>query len=275
MKAILSLAILTTLAATGCQTDSSRFWATNAPYEPHTVVPEYLKDDKNRLLSYDKAAENGRAQPYLSQGDYSPFYNAQTRYMNDGATRADYRQQDAITTHDRHHKHDMADNKTTDLNKNNRYTVANAPLAAADRQFILDATSGGLFEVRSSELAVKKTTSDKVKALANHIINDHQRANSDMLNLTKAKNIDVPTTLNTKHQAMLDELTKLDGAAFDEAYLRQQRTAHDEAIGLYETAARGATDNDLKNFAQSKIDILRQHARMIDDTNRTIITTDR
>lgn len=66
--------------------------------------------------------------------------------------------------------------------------------------------------------------------------------------------------LDARHAAMLNELSALEGPAFDRAYGQMQRMAHQEALAMYVAYAQGGTDPALRTYAQQVIPHLQQHA---------------
>lgn len=58
---------------------------------------------------------------------------------------------------------------------------------------------------------------------------------------------------------MLDELGRLEGKAFDTAYVRQQRLAHDEALTLHLDYVKNGDTRELREAAKSALSIIRRH----------------
>lgn len=134
-----------------------------------------------------------------------------------------------------------------------------AELSAADRQFVLAAASGGNFEMLSSELALTRPIDAKTKSFAQRMIKDHGAAGSELMTIAARKDVTIPTRLMAKHQSMLDGLRKASDADFQGKYHQAQMAAHDEAIALFETAAKDVTDPDLKAFATKTLPTLKEH----------------
>ncbi len=58
---------------------------------------------------------------------------------------------------------------------------------------------------------------------------------------------------------MLDKMRKLEGAAFDQAYIADQIKDHEKAIALFEKEARSGKDAELKAFAEKTLPTLKDH----------------
>jgi putative membrane protein len=137
--------------------------------------------------------------------------------------------------------------------------------AKMDLKFVQGAASGGLLEVKSSELALKKSTSPDVKKFAQRMIDDHTKAHKELLAVVKRKGMEPPKDLMPLHQALLDRLTKAGAGDFDKEFWTSQLAAHEEAVALFEAEAKAGQDVDLKAFATKTLPTLKEHLRMVQD----------
>src|SRR5262249_55940222 len=95
-----------------------------------------------------------------------------------------------------------------------------------DIKFMKNAAIGGLFEVKSSNLALKKSKRSDVRQFAQMMIDQHTAANNELKQLAQSKGATLPTKLDKPNQQTYNQLVKLSGAAFDSAYLKAQHQAH-------------------------------------------------
>lgn len=128
-----------------------------------------------------------------------------------------------------------------------------------DQNFVNKATIGGLFEVKSSEMAQQKATSDKVKQFAQQMITDHGKANQELTGLAQQKQLQQPADLDQKHSDLLKKLESATGADFDKQYSEAQLGAHKEAVQLFEGASKRVKDADLKSWAEKTLPTLKTH----------------
>lgn len=135
--------------------------------------------------------------------------------------------------------------------------------AVGSDSFVKTAAQDGMTEVEAGKLALSKSKSADVKKLAQHIVNDHEKANNELKSIAKTKGITVPTALDAQHKAKLDSLKDKSGSEFDAAYLKEMSMAHDQAIALFKQESSSAGDQDLKSFAQKTLPTLEEHKRMI------------
>lgn len=145
--------------------------------------------------------------------------------------------------------------------------AAATPATAADfkssEDFAAKATVAGLFEIKSSQLALERSQDPQVRAFAEQMISDHTKADSDLKKAMTSSKIDtkiLPTKLDDKHQRVYDELTNLPADKFDEEYMEAQDDAHEEAIALFKSYAGSGDSTALKQFANDTLPTLRTHA---------------
>ena len=135
----------------------------------------------------------------------------------------------------------------------------------ADRAFVRGATLGGMAEVEFGSLAQQRAQSDAVKEFAGLMVEDHGEANDRLAGIGKEDGVAVPSELDPKHQAMLDQLEKMSGTAFDRAYIRGQVADHQKASQLLQYELGSGQDVELRSFASEILPIVLQHLQMAQD----------
>lgn len=138
--------------------------------------------------------------------------------------------------------------------------AATAGSRSAD-SFVTNALQSDMFEIRSSELALRRSASPEVKALAQEMIDDHTKSSHRLESLIgSASDLpDAPTEIDKRRETLLDHLEKAPDEKFDRTYLDQQAAAHDEATTLFEGYAENGDHEALRSFAAETLPILRQH----------------
>jgi putative membrane protein len=150
-------------------------------------------------------------------------------------------------------------------------TDGTAPPNAVDvPTYVQTAASSDLFEIRSSQLALKQSQDKQVRDFAQRMIADHQTSTAGLKQAVSegAQGTPIPTEMMPRHAQMLRELEQAgsgsDRAAFDRLYLNQQRTAHSEALNLHRSiATRGDVPEPLKTFAARTADAVDGHYKML------------
>lgn len=128
----------------------------------------------------------------------------------------------------------------------------------ADAQFLKKTTEANLAEVELATLASTKAQNPEVKTYASKLLTDHQEAQTEVQALASKKNATVPAELPAAKKALKERLSKLDGAAFDKAFIAEMVKDHKQAITEFERAAKSA-DPDVKAFAEKMLPALKDH----------------
>lgn len=133
------------------------------------------------------------------------------------------------------------------------------PQVMTDSQFMQFAAQSGLFEIQSSDLATKKSTTTEVVNFAQQMIADHTVQSEELKALAAAKNVALPTALPAEKQVIINRLNGETGSTFDKDYTNEQVNAHNETIANFEQAVSNAKDADVKAFANKYLPALRMH----------------
>lgn len=137
------------------------------------------------------------------------------------------------------------------------------PLAKQDREFIDEAALGGLYEVRAGQIAVQRAQANEVKQLGQKMIDDHTAVNGRLQKLAQSKGLNVPSTLDKKHQDKIDNLSKKTGMEFDKAYIEEMVDDHKHDVDAFEKASKDAKDAGVKEFAAATLPTLRDHLQQV------------
>jgi putative membrane protein len=131
--------------------------------------------------------------------------------------------------------------------------------------FVNQAAQDSLAEVRLGELALQKASSDRVKEFAQHMIDDHSKANQELAGLVGEKGLTVPSQPAAKHMALYNRLSRLEGAAFDRAYMKAMVEDHIKAVAMFEKHGNNGRNTDLRMWVASTTPKLRRHLEMAYD----------
>jgi putative membrane protein len=129
----------------------------------------------------------------------------------------------------------------------------------ADRKFMDKAAQGGMAEVEMGQLAEQNAQNPNVKAFGKRMVEDHTKANDQLKQLASQKGVALPTSLDAKEQATKNRLSKLQGAAFDKAYMKDMVADHQQDVAEFKKASSSAHDADLKNWASETLPTLQSH----------------
>ena len=115
-----------------------------------------------------------------------------------------------------------------------------------------NAAIGSMAEVELGKLAQQNGHSPDVKSFGAPIAaTDVTLSATDQLtNIAKDRGVRLPQVLGAEHLAMRDRLTKLQGEAFDRAYVKTMVADHDKDMKEFRRAAQTGQDRELKRFAR-------------------------
>ena len=135
-----------------------------------------------------------------------------------------------------------------------RSAPGQAKLASADRDFVLTAAKGGMAEVALGELAGMNAKNDAVKRFGQRMVADHGKANQALADLAQEKGVELPKDVDRAHKGVQDRLAKLQGDAFDRAYVEEMvkdhRTNHETGDTI------GVLDGELDPFMLQELERL-------------------
>jgi putative membrane protein len=136
-----------------------------------------------------------------------------------------------------------------------------APPSTAD--FVKTVAISDMFEVQSSKLALDKKAKPDTQ-FAKRMVHDHTQTTEQLKHLVDSGKVkaELPSTLDTEHQRMLDQLRGESGATFDKDYDQMQLKGHKEAVALFEAYARGGDNPALKTWAAKTLPHLQEHLAM-------------
>ncbi len=153
--------------------------------------------------------------------------------------------------------------RPTDRPMNRPMPMPSSQMSALDNQFVMDAAHGGMAEVQLGQLALQRSTNPEVKRFAQQMIQEHSRANEELMRLATQKGITPPTDVGPKYRAAMMRLMQLSGRDFDQAYMNEAGVnSHLESAAIYQRQAGLGQDPDLKAFATRILPRVQGHLQM-------------
>jgi putative membrane protein len=161
---------------------------------------------------------------------------------------------------------------TTPSNNNNPGRSPNSPaggqtspnsLSSKDKTFVMQAGQLGMMEVELGRLAVKRGSSAGVKQYGQEMVEEHTRANQELMQLAMQKKVELPAEMSTQNTALIDRLSGLSGKSFDTAYKQAMIDSHNQAIALFQAQSQQGQDPQLKAWAAQKLPNLQAHLKMV------------
>ena len=91
--------------------------------------------------------------------------------------------------------------------------------------------------------------------------------------MASKESIDLPSALDAKHQATVDKLSKLSGADFDKAYVKEMVKDHDTDVKEFQKQAQNGQNASIRDFASKTLPTLEEHQKMIHDIDKNKMST--
>lgn len=142
---------------------------------------------------------------------------------------------------------------------------AQAPAKPSDPQIAHIAYTAGVLDVEAGKQALAKSKNKDVRAFAEDMVRDHTAVNDQALALVKKLKVtpadnDTSKALTKQAAAKKAELAKLDGAAFDKAYVANEVAFHKTVNGALETLLIPSASNaELKTLLQTGLKVFQGH----------------
>jgi len=137
-----------------------------------------------------------------------------------------------------------------------------------DKKFLKDAAMGSMTETQIGKLAAEKGSSDNVKQFGQKLASDHAKAAEELKQVAAKENVQIPESLDSKHQSKVDKLSKLSGPQFDKAFVKDQMKDHEKDVDNYKAEAQYGTNPDVKMVAAKQLPTLQQHLAEAKDLNK-------
>ena len=136
---------------------------------------------------------------------------------------------------------------------------ASAADKPTDPQIAHIAYTAGVIDINAAKQAQKKASNKDVKAFAEDMLRDHEAVNKQALALVKKLNV-TPEDNDTSKALSKQASDKLDGAAFDKAYVANEVAYHKAVNGALETQLIPSASNaELKSLLQTGLKIFQGH----------------
>ena len=138
-----------------------------------------------------------------------------------------------------------------------------------DQVFVTRAMQGSMAEVELADLALAKSSNPSVKEFAEQMKKDHTGAQAHFAHAATREGVQQPKGLTATQQATKDELSALQGAAFDRAYMRHMVHDHEKEVALYSAKARTG-DGDVAAIANRQVTVLHKHLEMAREVSKEV-----
>jgi putative membrane protein len=132
----------------------------------------------------------------------------------------------------------------------------------ADKAFIKMAAEADMTEAHIGQMAENQSSQDDVKDFAQKLIHDHTDAYRQLTAVAVKTGDPIPTGIDVRKIAAVEQLMKLKGARFDHLFVQDEIRDHERAIAQFKREAEHGKDPEVKAYASKMIPILEDHLRL-------------
>lgn len=132
---------------------------------------------------------------------------------------------------------------------------APATLSDKDKSFMKEAAKGGMMEVDMGKMAQQKGKSPEVKKIGTTMVNDHTKANNELMAIAKKKGVDLSKEKSKSHSMKDDN--------FDKDYINMMVKDHEKDLAAFRAEASNGSDADVKAFASKTSKVIQKHLDMV------------
>jgi putative membrane protein len=133
--------------------------------------------------------------------------------------------------------------------------------ASTDTAFAMKAAQANMAEVELGKLAEEKAQSADVKKFGQQMVSDHGKSLDELKSIASTKSLALPAEIDAEHKALSDRLSKLNGAAFDRAYVQAMVDGHKKVAAEFRKQSQSGTDAELKAYAAKTLPAVEEHLK--------------
>ncbi len=142
----------------------------------------------------------------------------------------------------------------------NQPTAKQGTVSATTKKFVTNAAITDMFEIQAGQLAQQKAENPAYKDFAQMTISDHTKTTDQLKKMApQLQGVELPQQMDRTHQAKIDKLNSLAGAAFERQYKQDQIQGHRQAISEFERYAKSGDNAELKQWAEDTLPTLKTH----------------
>lgn len=153
---------------------------------------------------------------------------------------------------------DAAQSQSTDTAASRSATAARqAKLSQQDASFMAEAQRSSAAAIAVSRMALQQADAPAIKALASKVSEDHAVLAQKLKLLVQGKGKPVATAPDAAQQHDQQQLAGLQGAHFDQMWLKVQTRACQDAVIAWSQEVANGSDQDIVNFARQTLPTLK------------------
>jgi putative membrane protein len=137
--------------------------------------------------------------------------------------------------------------------------VASAPVSTTD--YVQQSAMTDHFEIQAGEIAAQKSQNPAIREFGRHMVNEHAQSSAKLKTVLVAGRVKatVPSTLDRKHQELVQQLKDQSGDEFDQTFIQAQLQGHRDALDLQRAYSQSGDNDSLRQFAAEATPMVQEH----------------
>jgi putative membrane protein len=134
-----------------------------------------------------------------------------------------------------------------------------------DADFIVNAVSSNIAEIKIAQLAKNKAISADVKKMAATLEEQHMKILKELRAYADSKGIAIPLDESDKDVKQMNDLTEESGEKFDKQWCKAMEDRHENSIKKFESRRDKTEDPALREWIVATLPGLKEHLAMIEE----------
>lgn len=128
-----------------------------------------------------------------------------------------------------------------------------------DPSFLAKAHQSNVGEILLARQALSKSTNPAVRQFAQHMVDDHTKADNELMQLAMQEGIRLANAVPAEFFLSYRIFAELSGTLFDRAYMEANVKAHTDAVSTFVHYANNEADPEQRAYAAATLPSLQQH----------------
>ena len=134
-----------------------------------------------------------------------------------------------------------------------------------DADFVVNAVTSNLAEIKIAQLAKNKSSNEDVKAMAAKLEEQHMKILNELKAYADKKGIAIPLQESDKDAKEMTSLSEEPTDKFDEKWCDSMEDRHEKSIDKFEARLDKTEDPELKQWITATLPGLKEHLNMIEN----------
>ena len=143
-------------------------------------------------------------------------------------------------------------------------------MAPSDSTFVKKAIRGNNGEIDAAKMALQKSQNQQVKDFAQKMVDDHTKMLDDLHTVAQNDNIKYEDRPSPMAQKLHAKLEKLDGTAFDKAYVNGMVKDHKEDVREFSQEINHGKKQDVKDAATKSLPTIKEHLDIVQGLQKSM-----